>query len=87
MLAEALDGRTRAVVLIGKDAEKIADALDTIIPVCFADNMAEAVRIAAAQAESDDTVLLAPACASLDQFASFVARGDAFCAAVKALKR
>ncbi len=86
-LAEALENRMRAVVLIGKDAEKIADALDTIMPVCFADDMEDAVRRAATQAESDDTVLLAPACASLDQYANYMARGDAFCDAVRGLTR
>ncbi len=86
-LADAIDNRLRAVVLIGKDAEKIADALDTLLPVCFADDMQQAVKAAAAQAESDDTVLLAPACASLDQFPNYMARGDAFAAAVRALQR
>ena len=38
-------------------------------------------------AESDDTVLLAPACASFDQFANYGARGDAFSSAVEALSR
>jgi UDP-N-acetylmuramoylalanine--D-glutamate ligase len=86
-LAEALENRMRAVVLIGKDAEKIADALDTIMPVCFADDMQDAVTKAAMQAASDDTVLLAPACASLDQYTNYLARGDAFCAAVRGLKQ
>lgn len=86
-LAEALDGKLRGAVLVGKDAEKIALALDTVMPVYFAKNMPEAVRMAAACAESDDTVLLAPACASLDQFKNYMARGDAFCDAVRALLR
>jgi UDP-N-acetylmuramoylalanine--D-glutamate ligase len=86
-LAEALEPKMRAVVLIGQDATKIADALDTVMPVCFADDMDEAVRVAAKQAESDDTVLLAPACASFDQYKNYMARGDAFCDAVEALKR
>jgi UDP-N-acetylmuramoylalanine--D-glutamate ligase len=86
-LATALDGKLRGAVLIGSDAEKIANALDTVMPVHFAADMATAVRTAAACAESDDTVILAPACASLDQFKNFMARGDAFCEAVQALKR
>jgi UDP-N-acetylmuramoylalanine--D-glutamate ligase len=86
-LAEAVEGKLRGVVLIGKDAEKIAHALDTVMPVHFAENMESAVQMAAACAESDDTVLLAPACASLDQYDNYMARGDAFIAAVEGLKR
>ena len=86
-LAGALEDRLRAAVLIGKDAEAIADALDTVMPVYFAQDMDDAVCKAAAYAEPDDTVLLAPACASLDQYANYGARGDAFCQAVEALAR
>jgi UDP-N-acetylmuramoylalanine--D-glutamate ligase len=86
-LAVALEDRLRAAVLIGKDAEAIADALDTVMPVYFAQDMDDAVCKAAAYAEPDDTVLLAPACASLDQYANYAARGDAFCQAVEALAR
>ncbi|MDH3304116.1 MAG: UDP-N-acetylmuramoyl-L-alanine--D-glutamate ligase [Gammaproteobacteria bacterium] len=84
-LAAALEGKLRGAVLIGKDAEKIAAALDTAMPVFFAEDMYAAVRMAASCAAADDTVLLAPACASLDQFENFKARGDAFCDAVRAL--
>ncbi len=86
-LAEAVEGKLRGAVLIGKDAEKIARALDTVMPVHFAENMESAVHMAAACAESDDTVLLAPACASLDQYDNYMARGDAFVAAVEGLRR
>ena len=86
-LATALEGKLRAAVLIGKDAEKIARAIDTVLPVYFARDMDDAVGQAAAYAESDDTVLLAPACASLDQYENYSARGDAFCTAVEALLR
>lgn len=84
-LAQALEGKLRAAVLIGKDAEAIGVALDTVMPVYFARDMEDAVLQAAAFAESDDTVLLAPACASLDQYRNFEARGDAFAAAVGGL--
>jgi len=86
-LAEAIEGKLRGAVLIGEDAEKIARALDTVMPVHFADNMESAVHMAATCAESEDTVLLAPACASFDQFDNYMARGDAFADAVEALKR
>lgn len=86
-LAAALEGKLRAAVLIGTDAEAIADAVDTVMPVYFARDMDDAVCQAASYAESDDTVLLAPACASFDQFDNYGARGDAFAAAVGALTR
>ena len=77
-LADALDSRLRAAVLVGKDAQAIADALDTVNPVYLAEDMSDAVESAAGFAERGDTVLLAPACASLDQYDNFMARGDAF---------
>ena len=86
-LAEAIEGKLRGAVLIGEDAEKIARALDTVMPVHFAENMESAVHMAASCAESDDTVLLAPACASFDQYDNYMARGDAFVAAVEALRQ
>ena len=86
-LANAVENKLRAAVLVGQDAEKIAHSLDTVMPVNFADTMNAAVHMAAKYAESDDTVLLAPACASLDQYSNYMERGDSFCEAVEALKR
>jgi UDP-N-acetylmuramoylalanine--D-glutamate ligase len=85
-LATALEDKLRAAVLIGQDAGKIEAALDTVMPVYRASDMDDAVGQAAAFAEKGDTVLLAPACASLDQFANYGARGDAFVAAVRELR-
>lgn len=81
-LAEALNDNLRAAVLIGSDADQIADVLADLAPVYIAEDIDEAVTKAAAHAEAGDTVLLAPACASLDQFANYKARGAAFGAAV-----
>jgi UDP-N-acetylmuramoylalanine--D-glutamate ligase len=86
-LAGALGSKLRAAVLIGQDAETIAHSLDTVMPVIFADTMGAAVSMAAQCAEADDTVLLAPACASFDQYSKYMDRGDSFCQAVEALKR
>ncbi len=86
-LAVALENKLRAAVLIGTDAAAIASALDTVMPVYFAQDMEDAVLQAASFAESEDTVLLAPACASFDQFDNYAARGDSFRAVVEALPR
>ncbi|MEM9688609.1 MAG: UDP-N-acetylmuramoyl-L-alanine--D-glutamate ligase [Pseudomonadota bacterium] len=85
-LAVALEGKLRAAVLIGVDAEQIAAALDTVRPVQFASDMRDAVEQAAGFAEAGDTVLLAPACASFDQFDNYMARGDAFADAARELR-
>lgn len=81
-LSAALTDRLRAAVLIGSDADKIAQALENQAPVHIVNDINEAVVHAAGFAQSGDTVLLAPACASFDQFPNFEARGDAFGEAV-----
>jgi len=73
------------LVLLGKDAQRLQDALSEEVPVSRVTTMTEAVQVAAQQAKAGDAVLLSPACASLDMFANFEARGDAFVRAVEAL--
>jgi UDP-N-acetylmuramoylalanine--D-glutamate ligase len=84
-LSKALNDRLRAAVLIGSDADRIADALADAAPVRIANDINEAVVQAAGYAETGDTVLLAPGCASFDQFPNYMARGDAFVKAVQGL--
>lgn len=81
-LAPTVQAKTKAVVLMGKDAALIDQALQHCVPTHFASNIKEAVRIAASLAESGDSVLLSPACASLDQFKSYADRGNQFAQAV-----
>ncbi|MES9844703.1 MAG: UDP-N-acetylmuramoyl-L-alanine--D-glutamate ligase [Candidatus Sedimenticola sp. PURPLELP] len=72
----------RAVVLIGQDAGRIADAIGDAVPVATAADMEEAVALAAELACSGDRVLLSPACASFDMFRSYEHRGEVFMATV-----
>jgi UDP-N-acetylmuramoylalanine--D-glutamate ligase len=88
-------GRLRAAVLIGRDREVIARALARHapdVPVVMVetqdtDGMDEAVRAAADLARPGDTVLLAPAAASMDMFRDYAERGDRFAAAAQAATR
>ncbi|MEV3991878.1 UDP-N-acetylmuramoyl-L-alanine--D-glutamate ligase [Streptomyces sp. NPDC049837] len=92
-LVAASAKRLRAVVLMGADRALIREALARHapeVPVVDLDRtdtgaMSAAVREAARLAQPGDTVLLAPACASMDMFANYNKRGEAFADAVRAL--
>ncbi|WP_224815320.1 UDP-N-acetylmuramoyl-L-alanine--D-glutamate ligase [Hasllibacter sp. MH4015] len=84
-LQDAAGGVLKAYV-IGREAEAFALHLGDV-PVEICGNMETAVARAAAEAEPGDTVLLAPAAASFDQYDSFEARGADFIAQVEALRR
>lgn len=86
-LAPAVEAHARAVVLLGRDAENIAQALaGSGVPLHNVRSMHEAVATAFAAAQPGDAVLLSPACASFDMFRNYVHRAEVFAAAVKALE-
>lgn len=84
-LAAAFRGKVRHTVLIGRDAAAIARALQGVCTVELCASLEEAVRAAARAAQPGDTVLLSPACASLDMFRDYTQRGAVFTQAVKEL--
>jgi UDP-N-acetylmuramoylalanine--D-glutamate ligase len=77
-LAEALRGKCRGALLIGAAAEKIAGQLEGSVPLTACGTLEAAVAHASERAVAGDTVLLAPACASFDQFANYEERGRTF---------
>ncbi len=81
-LADALRGRECVAILLGRDRQQLAAALHGVCPVRLVDDMPVAVREARAVARPGWTVLLAPACSSLDMYRDYGARGDAFRTAV-----
>jgi UDP-N-acetylmuramoylalanine--D-glutamate ligase len=85
-LAEPLAAKARGVLLIGAAAEKIERQLHGAAPVSQCGKLSHAVVQAHAHAKSGDTVLLAPACASFDQFQNFEHRGREFKRLVQALE-
>jgi UDP-N-acetylmuramoylalanine--D-glutamate ligase len=78
VLADALRKKARSVLLIGAAALKIAGQLDRGVPIIHSGTLQAAVQEAHAHAAAGDTVLLAPACASFDQFENYEHRGRVF---------
>jgi len=85
-LAPAAERFVKRAILLGRDAPRLAAALAAVTAVEQVADMPAAVAAAARVAEPGDTVLLAPACASLDMYRNFAARGEAFAEAVEALR-
>ncbi|HTT05423.1 MAG TPA: UDP-N-acetylmuramoyl-L-alanine--D-glutamate ligase [Steroidobacteraceae bacterium] len=78
-------GRVRCAVLIGRDARSLGAALAGVCECHYAATLPAAVARAAALAAPGDTVLLSPACASLDMFRDYAERGEVFAQAVRGL--
>jgi UDP-N-acetylmuramoylalanine--D-glutamate ligase len=87
-LADPVARYVRAVVLIGRDAPLIREALmHTGVSLLDADSMASAVTMAHQRAHAGDAVLMSPACASFDMFDNYEHRAQVFIEAVKDLGR
>jgi len=85
-LAEPVSRYVRAVLLIGKDAPAVKAAIEPSGVPCFdLEDLPQAVRRAAGLARSGDSVLLSPACASLDMFTNYAHRAQVFVDAVREL--
>jgi UDP-N-acetylmuramoylalanine--D-glutamate ligase len=84
-LAAAFRGKVRHVVLIGRDAARIAAALEGVCPIERCATLPQAVQAAARAARAGDTVLLSPACASFDMFRDYAHRAAVFAEAVQEL--
>ena len=85
-LRPALASRGASVVAIGEARSRVRRALESDVEVTEAGTMNEAVRLAVGASRPGGVVLLAPACASLDMFRDYAARGTAFRDAVAALR-
>lgn len=81
-----VEASVRELILIGRDAQELADALQNCVPMRFAGDLEEAVGLAFAVARPGDAVLLSPACSSFDMFRDYSHRGRVFTAAVEALR-
>ena len=75
----------RSTVLMGEDAQQMAQALTDVVPVLRVSSLDDAVSVARLEAKPGDVVLLSPACASFDMFRDFNHRGEAFAALVNRL--
>lgn len=84
-LREVLAKQGRGVVAIGESAQLFLDMAKGVVPSVRANDMHEAVRLAAGMARPGDAVLLSTACASWDMYRSFAHRGQVFAEAVASL--
>ena len=83
-LGPSLERSVKHLVLIGKDAPIFKSLFEKSVPCQLANDLSEAVDLAQRVSAAGDTVLLSPACSSLDMFVNYQERGDQFRALVSA---
>ena len=86
-LVPVLKEKVKTLLLIGKDGVLIKQAINDCIPVLELGTLKKAVKKAATIVNTGDTVLLSPACASLDQFADYKERGAQYASEVNRLEK
>ncbi|MEC9375873.1 MAG: UDP-N-acetylmuramoyl-L-alanine--D-glutamate ligase [Pseudomonadota bacterium] len=86
ILSQELSKRNVTIIAIGKDRQMFVDGFTRFCKVKIADDLEQAVNMASNIANSGDTVLLAPACSSLDMFSSYAERGQRFSHAIHRLQ-
>ena len=84
-LISIVEQKVPVLIVLGKDADQLQLALQGFTAIHRVETIDQAVTLAAGMVQAGDTVLLSPACASLDQFENYQARGDAFKNAVMRL--
>jgi UDP-N-acetylmuramoylalanine--D-glutamate ligase len=86
-LRDAVATKAKGVVVIGRDGDKIAAAIEASgVAIVHAASMHDAVRAGFSLAQSGDTVMLSPACASFDMFRNYEHRAEVFVEEVLALE-
>jgi len=85
-LTELIERKVRKLLVLGEDAHNIESQLKNSSEIIRVGSIDEAAKVGLQFAESGDSVLLAPACASFDMFKSFEERGEVFKKAVEQLK-
>ncbi len=86
LLNNEMKTRVDAVYLIGEAARRIARFWSGRVPIYHCETLSEAVKTAASNASSGDSVVLSPGCSSFDMFRDFEDRGEAFREIVQEIK-
>jgi len=86
VIRELVSDKVKSVILLGEAKGKIGAALEGAADIYEAYSMDEAVKLAGEAADSGDTVLLSPMCASFDMYSDYKARGETFNRAVNKLR-
>jgi UDP-N-acetylmuramoylalanine--D-glutamate ligase len=83
--AESVHSKLKQIILFGEDAQIIGKEFENLVPIKYVSNLEEAISFAYKNSSTGDTILLSPACASFDQFDSYIHRGEEFTRIVKGL--